>query len=60
MRRFLYQAGEYPSLVESGVGLDALPANPALEGLAAGLAAGHKAYGNPKWVSPLPSSTGRS
>ena len=48
MCRFLYQAGEYPSLVEGGVGLEALPINPALAGLAAGLAAGHKAYGNPK------------
>lgn len=48
MNRYLIKAGVYPSIPE--LSLDNLPINDALAGLSAGLAAGHKAYGNPVCV----------
>lgn len=46
LHRFLAQSRLYPARQE--VQLTNLPQNPALEELAAGLAAAHKAYGNPE------------
>ncbi|KAI5476977.1 glutathione synthetase [Pseudohyphozyma bogoriensis] len=45
MHRYLQESGAYPPIPE--LNLDAIPVNGALKGLAAGLAAGHKAYGVP-------------
>lgn len=42
------QTGAYPEDDHPELNLDNMPPNPALKGLAAGLAAGHKAYGKPK------------
>lgn len=43
---YLLKSSAYPSVPE--LQLENLPPNPALKGLAAGLAAGHKAYGVPR------------
>ncbi|KAL8287348.1 hypothetical protein RQP46_003800 [Phenoliferia psychrophenolica] len=45
LHRYLQKSGAYP--VANGLELDNLPINKALVGLAAGLAAGHKAYASP-------------
>ncbi|GAA5986277.1 hypothetical protein JCM11641_004876 [Rhodosporidiobolus odoratus] len=49
LHRYLLQSGAYAS-DDPRLNLDALPENGALQGLAAGLAAAHKAYGREKAV----------